>query len=58
MHAHLETKDDDIYVIFDGPMKIVKSNTTVAITSRGPQMIEKPRIEWTATDKKRPTSTT
>ncbi|XP_073121012.1 uncharacterized protein [Henckelia pumila] len=41
------------YIITDGPMKIMKTNTTIAITEGAPQMIEKPRSEWTTEDKKK-----
>ncbi|XP_073121990.1 uncharacterized protein [Henckelia pumila] len=34
-------------------MKILKVNTTVAITGGEPQMVEKPRMEWTTEDKKK-----
>lgn len=54
MKAHLAAQDDDMwYVITDGPMKILKANTAISITSGGPQMVEKPRPEWTSEDKKK-----
>ena len=54
MQAHLAAQDDDMwYVITDGPMKILKTNTAVAITEGAPQRIEKPRDEWTTEDKRK-----
>ncbi|XP_073024259.1 uncharacterized protein [Primulina eburnea] len=54
MQDHLATQDDDIwYVITDGPRKILKENTVVAITDGAPHRIEKPRDEWTAEDKRK-----
>ncbi|XP_073137362.1 uncharacterized protein [Henckelia pumila] len=54
MHAHLSAQDDDMwYVITDGPMYILKVNTTVAISGGEPYMIERPREEWSAEDKKK-----
>ncbi|XP_073131639.1 uncharacterized protein [Henckelia pumila] len=41
------------FVITDGPLTITKINTVVAISGGGPQHIEKPRVEWTAEDKKK-----
>ncbi|XP_073057377.1 uncharacterized protein [Primulina eburnea] len=37
----------------DGPLKILKPNPAVAITEGAPQMLEKPRYEWTSEDKKK-----
>ncbi|XP_073038269.1 uncharacterized protein [Primulina eburnea] len=54
MHAHLAAQDDDIwYVITDGPLKILNPNPAIAITESAPQMLEKPRYEWTSEDKKK-----
>ncbi|XP_073120776.1 uncharacterized protein [Henckelia pumila] len=54
MQAHLFARDDDMwYVITDGPMKILKVNTSAAISEGEPQMVEKPRAEWTNKDKKK-----
>ncbi|XP_073119904.1 uncharacterized protein [Henckelia pumila] len=41
------------FVITDGPLEITKVNTVVALSGGAPQYIEKPRIEWTAEDKKK-----
>ncbi|XP_073137636.1 uncharacterized protein [Henckelia pumila] len=54
MQAHLSALDDDMwFVITDGTLAITKINTTIALSEGGPQYIEKPRIEWTAEDKKK-----
>ncbi|KZV06859.1 hypothetical protein F511_45657 [Dorcoceras hygrometricum] len=54
MQAHLAAQDDDMwYVIIDGPMKIMKANTTMAITAGAPQWIEKTQMEYTTYDKKK-----
>ncbi|XP_073130807.1 uncharacterized protein [Henckelia pumila] len=54
MQAHLSTLDDDMwFVITDGPLAITKINTAIALSGGGPQYIEKPKIEWTAEDKKK-----
>ncbi|XP_073136848.1 uncharacterized protein [Henckelia pumila] len=54
MQAHLSALDDDMwFVITDGPLEITKVNTAIALSGGGPQYIEKPRIEWTAEDKKK-----
>ncbi|XP_073300507.1 uncharacterized protein [Primulina huaijiensis] len=54
MHAHLAAQDDDMWdVITDGPMRILKANTAVAITDGERHRIEKPREEWTAEDKRK-----
>ncbi|XP_047309933.1 uncharacterized protein LOC124913393 [Impatiens glandulifera] len=52
MQAHLASLDDDMwYVITDGPMKIMKANSTT--TSDGtPLMKEKPMYEWTSEEKR------
>ncbi|XP_073126225.1 uncharacterized protein [Henckelia pumila] len=34
-------------------MKILKVNTAIAISGGGPQMVEKPRAEWSTEDKKK-----
>ncbi|XP_073152213.1 uncharacterized protein [Henckelia pumila] len=53
MQAHLSALDDDMcFAITDGPLAITKINTVIALSGGGPQYIEKPRIEWTAEDKK------
>ncbi|XP_073035308.1 uncharacterized protein [Primulina eburnea] len=41
------------YVITDGPLKILKSNTVVAVTEGASQMVHKHRSEWTGEDKKK-----
>ncbi|KZV58372.1 hypothetical protein F511_15495 [Dorcoceras hygrometricum] len=42
MQAHLAAQDDDMwFVITDGPMKIMKANTVMAITAGATQWIEK-----------------
>ncbi|XP_073046133.1 uncharacterized protein [Primulina eburnea] len=54
MHAHLAAQDDDMwYVMTDGPLKILKPNPAIAIAEGAPQMLEKPRYEWTSEDKKK-----
>ncbi|XP_073033715.1 uncharacterized protein [Primulina eburnea] len=54
MQAHLAAQDDDIwYIITDGRLKILKPNPAIAITEGAPQMLEKPRYEWTSEDKKK-----
>lgn len=54
MQAHLAAHDDDMwYVVADGPMKIMKINTAIAVSDGAPQRIEKPREEWTTEDKKK-----
>ncbi|XP_073152861.1 uncharacterized protein [Henckelia pumila] len=54
MQAHITAQDDDMwYVITDGPMKILKVNTAIAISGGEPQMVEKPRAEWSTEDKKK-----
>ncbi|XP_073277691.1 uncharacterized protein [Primulina huaijiensis] len=54
MQVHLAVQDDDMwYVITDGPMKILKANTAVAISDGALHRVEKPREEWTAEDKKK-----
>ncbi|XP_073122015.1 uncharacterized protein [Henckelia pumila] len=54
MQENLFSQDDDIwYVITDGPMKILKFNTAIAISGGEPQMVEKPRAEWSTEDKKK-----
>ncbi|XP_073136779.1 uncharacterized protein [Henckelia pumila] len=51
--GHLAAQDDRWYVITDGPLKIMKANTTVSISDGAPQMIEKPKSEWTNEYKKK-----
>ncbi|XP_073153500.1 uncharacterized protein [Henckelia pumila] len=54
MQAHLSVLDDDMWIVItDGPLAITKFNTDIALSGGGPQYIEKPRIEWTAEDKKK-----
>ncbi|XP_073152812.1 uncharacterized protein [Henckelia pumila] len=54
MQAHLSALDDDMwFVITDRPITITKVNTIVAMSGGGPQYVEKPRVEWTAEDKKK-----
>ena len=54
MQAHLAAQDDDMwFVITDGPMKIVKVNTTTTAMDRAPKIIENPRYKWTVEDKKK-----
>ncbi|XP_073061886.1 uncharacterized protein [Primulina eburnea] len=54
MQTHLAAQDDDMcYVIIEGPMKILKENTAVAITDGVPHHIENPREEWTNEDKRK-----
>ncbi|XP_073153523.1 uncharacterized protein [Henckelia pumila] len=54
MQAHLSALDDDMwFVITNGPLNITKVNTAIAISSGGPQYIEKPRVEWTTEGKKK-----
>ncbi|XP_073152552.1 uncharacterized protein [Henckelia pumila] len=54
MQAHLSALEDDMwFVITDGPLEITKVNTAIALSGGGPQYIEKPRIEWTAEEKKK-----
>lgn len=52
MKAHIATQDDDMwYIITKGPIQITKANTAIAITDGAPQIIVKPRLEWTKQDK-------
>ncbi|KZV46971.1 hypothetical protein F511_15768 [Dorcoceras hygrometricum] len=54
MQAHIAAQDDDMwFVITDGPMKIMKDNTAMAITAGAAQWIEKTRFEYTTEDKKK-----
>ncbi|KZT76164.1 hypothetical protein F511_46811 [Dorcoceras hygrometricum] len=54
MQAHLAALDDDMwFFITDGPMKIMKANTAMAITAGAPQWIEKTKLEYTPEDKKK-----
>ncbi|KZV31051.1 hypothetical protein F511_24073 [Dorcoceras hygrometricum] len=54
MQAPLAAQDGDMwFVITDGPMKIMKTNTAIAISAGAPQWIEKTRMEWTSEDKKK-----
>ncbi|XP_073051266.1 uncharacterized protein [Primulina eburnea] len=40
-------------VITDGPLKILKPNTAIAVIEGAPQMVEKRRNEWTGGEKKK-----
>ncbi|KZV52532.1 hypothetical protein F511_31598 [Dorcoceras hygrometricum] len=54
MQAHLAAMDDDMwYVITEGPLKIMKANLVVAVTSGEPQFVPKTRQEYTNEDKKK-----
>ncbi|KZV37065.1 hypothetical protein F511_05305 [Dorcoceras hygrometricum] len=54
MQAHLAAQDDDMWcAITDGPIKNLKSNTAMAISSGAAQWVEKPRLGWTSEDKKK-----
>ncbi|KZV55903.1 hypothetical protein F511_22770 [Dorcoceras hygrometricum] len=54
MKAYLVDQDDDMwFVIKDGPIKIMRPNTAVAISASADQWVEKPRMEWTSEDKKK-----
>ncbi|KZV42996.1 hypothetical protein F511_37045 [Dorcoceras hygrometricum] len=54
MQAHLAAQDDDMwFVIIDGPMKIMKANSAIAITDGAPRCVEKNRHEYTNEDKKK-----
>ncbi|KZV42970.1 hypothetical protein F511_42547 [Dorcoceras hygrometricum] len=54
MQAHIAGQDDDMwFVITDGPMKIMKANTAIAITAGAPQWLEKTILEYTPEDKKK-----
>ncbi|XP_073063996.1 uncharacterized protein [Primulina eburnea] len=54
MQAYLAAQGDDMwYVNTDRTLKILKPNPTIAITEGAPQMLEKPRYEWTSEDKKK-----
>ncbi|XP_073289624.1 uncharacterized protein [Primulina huaijiensis] len=54
MKAHLAAQDDDMwFVITNGPLKILKPNTAIAVTEDAPQMLEKLRSDWTSGDKKK-----
>ncbi|KZV44307.1 expansin 1 family protein [Dorcoceras hygrometricum] len=57
MQAHLAAQDDDRwFVITDGPIKIMKTNTVVTISSGAPQWVDNPRHEfdWTVKMRIRP----
>ncbi|XP_073035280.1 uncharacterized protein [Primulina eburnea] len=54
MQAHLAVQDNDIwFVITNGPLKIIKPNTAIAVTEGAPQMLQKQRSEWTSEDTKK-----
>ncbi|XP_075478903.1 uncharacterized protein LOC142519759 [Primulina tabacum] len=54
MKAYLAAQDNDMwFVITDGPLKILKPNTAIAVTDGARQMLEKQRSEWTSDDKKK-----
>lgn len=48
MQVHLAVHDDDMWcVITDGPIKILKTNTVIAISKDALQLVGKHRSEWT-----------
>ncbi|KZV31886.1 transcription factor DIVARICATA-like [Dorcoceras hygrometricum] len=54
MQAHLAVPDDDmLFVITDGPIKIMRPNTAISISDGAPQWTENPRMEWTSEDNKK-----
>ncbi|KZV44301.1 hypothetical protein F511_26209 [Dorcoceras hygrometricum] len=54
MQAHIAAQDDDMWsVITDGPMKIMKVNTAIAISEGAPEYVEKKRDEYTNEEKKK-----
>ncbi|XP_075473953.1 uncharacterized protein LOC142505012 [Primulina tabacum] len=54
MQAHFAAQDDDMwFVITNGPLKILKPNTAIAVTEGAPQFVEKQRSERTSEDKKK-----
>ena len=54
MHAHLASINDEMWsVIEDGPIEITKVNTDAAVAAGAPQIVPKPKAEWTAEDRKR-----
>ncbi|KAL8456771.1 hypothetical protein ACS0TY_034860 [Phlomoides rotata] len=54
MQAHLSSMNDEIWpVIEDGPLVIMKSNTSNAQTAETVQIIPKPKNEWIEEDKRR-----
>ncbi|KZV46154.1 hypothetical protein F511_23890 [Dorcoceras hygrometricum] len=53
MQAHLAAQDDDMWsVITDGPIKIMKANTAIAISAGAPEWVEKRRYEYTTEEKR------
>ncbi|KAL8481851.1 hypothetical protein ACS0TY_028120 [Phlomoides rotata] len=54
MQAHLSAMNDEMWsVIEDGPIVIEKLNTSNDQTAETPQVIPKPKKEWTDEDKRR-----
>ena len=55
MQAHLASMHEEMWsIIEDGPPEITKANTDAAGLAAGaPQVIPKPRSEWTQEEKKR-----
>ncbi|KZV26402.1 hypothetical protein F511_38182 [Dorcoceras hygrometricum] len=54
MQGHLAAQDDDIFFfITDGPVKIMRPNTVVAISAGAAQWLKKTRMQWTSEDKKK-----
>ncbi|KZV15608.1 hypothetical protein F511_39591 [Dorcoceras hygrometricum] len=54
MQAHLAAQDDDMWsVITDGTIKIMKENTSIAISAGAPEWVEKRRYEYTTEEKKK-----
>lgn len=54
MQAHLAAQDDDMwYVITNGPMKIMKVNTALAMTMGAEHRVEKSGEKWTTEDKRK-----
>lgn len=49
----LAMNDKIQFVIKEGPIKILKANTTAGGDPKTPYMIEKPRAEWVYEDRKR-----
>ncbi|KZV37554.1 hypothetical protein F511_42626 [Dorcoceras hygrometricum] len=54
MQAHPAAMDDEMWtVITEGPLKIMKPNLAVAVTSGETQFLEKAKHEYTNDDKKK-----
>ncbi|KZV53154.1 myosin-9-like [Dorcoceras hygrometricum] len=41
------------FVLTDGPIKIMRPNTAIAISAGAAKWVEKTRMEWTTEDKKK-----